>query len=130
MIQNWIDDKRSSATRNQEIQSMQRIKAEIWGSRSNPASVGFDSEVQNSTKIGTCMIRLDLWKGSGENKPDIVGKVGITVDVWKGDHIKFTTDGETGSRGIDDSTVQNHWDLVVNDVRIFGSTKELELKYA
>lgn len=130
MIQNWIDDRRSSAEINNEIQQMKTIKAEIWGTRIKPSNPGFDQDIPNSTHVGNCMIRLDLWKGSKESSPDLVGKVGHTVDIQKGDHLKFRTNGETGSRGIDDSPVQNDWDLVVQNVRIFGSTKELELKYA
>lgn len=91
---------------------------------------GFDSDVPNDEHIANCMIRLDLWSGS-TSKADLVGKVGISVDVWKGDHIKIKTSGtETGSRGIDDSPVGKDWDLVVQNVRIFGKTKELQLKYA
>lgn len=130
MIQNWVDDRRSSAEINNEIQSMDTIKAEIWGTRVKPSNPGFDQDIPNSTMIGSCMIRLDLWKGNEKSKPDLVGKVGHTVDIWKGDHLKFKTTGETGSRGIDDSPVQRDWDLVVQDIRLFGSTKELELKYA
>ena len=130
MIQNWVDDNRSSAEINQEIQSMNNVKAEIWGTRIKPSNPGFDQDIPNATLIGTCMIRLDLWKGSGDKKPDLVGKVGVTVDIWKGDHLKFSVAPESCSRGIDDSPVQKDWDLVVQNVRIFGKTKELELKYA
>lgn len=130
MIQNWVDDRRSSAEINNEIQSMNNIKAEIWGTRIKPSNPGFDQDIPNASLIGTCMVRLDLWKGTLKSEPDLVGKVGSTVDIWKGDHLKFTTDGETGSRGIDDSPVGKDWDLVVQNVRIFGKTKELELKYA
>lgn len=130
MIENWLDDKRSSAEINQEIQSMKSIKVEIWGTRKGTENPGFDADVPNACHIANCMIRLDLWKGSGDSKPDLVGKVGVSVDVWKGDHLKFKTYGkETGSRGVDDSPVASDWDLVVQNVRIFGSTKELELKY-
>lgn len=129
-IQEWLDNKRSNAEINEEIQAMNNIKAEIWGTRQIVDNPGFNADVPNLTKIGTCMIRLDLWKGTTKDKTDIVGKVGISVDVWKGDHIKFKTSGETGSRGIDDSPVGEDWDLVVQNVRIFGNTKELELKYA
>ncbi len=130
-IQEWLDDKRTKAQINEDIQAMDNLKAEIWGTRQIVNNPGFDADVPNAAKICNCMIRLDLWKGTTENKPDIVGKVGISVDVWKGDHIKIKTSGtETGSRGIDDSPVGKEWDLVVQNVRIFGNTKELELKYA
>lgn len=75
MIQNWVDDTRSSAEINNDIQQMKTIKAEIWGTRVKPSNPGFDQDIPNSTLVGTCMIRLDLWKGSGDSKPDIVGKV-------------------------------------------------------
>ena len=130
-IQEWIDDKRTKAQINEEIQAMNNLKAEIWGTRHKVNNPGFDADVPNATKICNCMIRLDLWKGTTEDKADIVGKVGISVDVWKGDHIKIKTSGtETGSRGIDDSPVGKEWDFVVQNVRIFGNTKELEMKYA
>lgn len=130
-IQEWLDDKRTKAQINEEIQAMDNLKAEIWGTRQKVGNPGFDGDVPNATKIGTCMIRLDLWKGTTEDKADLVGKVGISVDVWKGDHIKIKTSGtETGSRGIDDMPVGQEWDLVVQNVRIFGNTKEIELKVA
>ena len=110
---------------------MQRIKAEIWGVRQPLVAPGFSRDVPTDQKLGTCMVRLDLWRGTTPNKPDLVGKVGITIDIHKGDHLKFTTSGtETGSRGIDDSPEGRDWDLVVQAVRVFGSTKELELKFA
>lgn len=129
-IREWLDDKRTKAEINEDIQAMDNIKAEVWGTRGEAGNPGFDGDVPDDTKICDCMIRLDLWKGTTEDKADLVGKVGIGVDVWKGDHIKFSTSGgETGSRGIDDSPVGQEWDLVVQNVRIFGNTKELELKY-
>ena len=105
------------------------LKVELLAS--GGMNYGFDADVPNREHICDCMIRLDLWKGTTENKPDIVGKVGIGVNVWKGDHIKITTSGtETGSRGIDDTPVGQKWEFVVQEVRVFGNTKELEMKYA
>lgn len=130
-IQEWLDDKRTKAVINEEIQAMDNIEAEIWGTRQTVDNPGFDVDVPDATKLGTCMIRLDLWKGTTEDKADLVGKVGVYADIWKGDHIKFiTSGGETGSRGIDDSPVGKEWDLVVQNVRVFGNTQELELKWA
>lgn len=130
MIENWLGDV-GKAKINKDIQAMDNIKAEVYGTREMPSNPGFDQDIPNATKICDCMIRLDLWRGTTENKPDLVGKVTLDVDVRKGDHIKFkTSGGETGSRGIDDSPEGTEWNLVVQDVRIFGETKELQLKYA
>lgn len=130
MIDEWVDRARSSAEINREIQSMDNLAAEVWGVRSVSESVGFDSDASPMVKVCDCSIRLDLWKGAVDDGIDLVGKLPSDVDVRAGDHLKIETSGsETGSRGIDDSPVGMHWDLVVQAVREFGGTKELELKW-
>jgi len=130
MVENWVDLLETNAEINRDIQAMNNVEAEIWGVRVVDEAAGFDSDPQ-PYKLATCKIRLDLWHGDTKDETDLVGKLTSDVDIRQGDHLKFQTSGEeTGSRGIDDSPVGKDWDLVVQRVRAFGDTKEVELKWS
>lgn len=130
-IDKWASIETTKKVRNTEIANLEQIDCKIYGYRDNAdGRAGFDFDLNDSELLYDEKIRIDLWSG-GEF--DLVGKIPTAdIDVVKGDIvvITHTFSQNNKSRGLEESQDGQNWRLEICQVRKFGGTTELGLRYA